>query len=139
MCRPALAAAAALRLLLLGACAAVNPDVVVQHGEFVDVTTGKKVVLTGANVVMKGPPWIPAVEGQVKCGITAVGEAGCKTFNAADAANLKALGYNLVRLGVIWAGGQPTAAPELDPAFVARLKAFLALAHEHGGTPPFPA
>ena len=45
---------------------------------------------------------------------------------------MRAQGWNFVRLGVIWAGGQPTAAPELDADFERRLHDFLDLAHEHG-------
>ena len=37
----------------------------------------------------------------------------------------------IIRLGVIWAGGQPTPAAALDADFVARLRAFLSLCEEH--------
>ena len=37
----------------------------------------------------------------------------------------------IIRLGVIWAGGQPTPAAALDADFVARLHAFLSLCEEH--------
>ena len=39
---------------------------------------------------------------------------------------------NFVRLGVVWAGGQPTPEPKLDPEFERRLGDFLDLCHEHG-------
>ena len=56
----------------------------------------------------------------------------CFAFTANDALHMRAQGWNFVRLGVIWAGGQPTAAPELDADFERRLHDFLDLAHEHG-------
>ena len=55
----------------------------------------------------------------------------CKTFNEADALYFHSQGWNLVRLGVIWAGGQPTPEPRLDEEFVRRLQAILELCHRH--------
>ena len=110
-------------------------DVLVENGTFVDTRTGKEIILTGANVVMKGPPWIPSTDGDAVCGTTPASgsNTSCSTFNAADAAHLtQDLGYNMVRLGVAWAGGQPDGGDALDPAWVARLQAFLELCHAHG-------
>ena len=56
----------------------------------------------------------------------------CTTFSKADALHFQAKGWNFVRLGVVWAGGQPTPEPQLDPEFERRLGNFLDLCHEHG-------
>ena len=77
---------------------------------------------------MKGPPWIPEV---VKDGPACNASEACNSFSDADARNLASLGKTAVRLGVIWAGGQPTPEPALDAEFVRRLHAFLDLCHQH--------
>ena len=79
-------------------------------------------------MVVKGPPWIPAVEGSGTCAHL----DDCQTFTAADALHLRAMNYSLIRLGVVWAGGQPTAEPKLDADFEARLRAILQLCDAHG-------
>jgi hypothetical protein len=118
------------------ATTAARRDVVVVNDTFVNTSTGKPVLLVGANVVMKGPPWIPAVSGDAICDTAPSSGANtsCATFNAADARNLKhRLGYNFIRLGVVWAGAQPNGAgTPLDAAWLARLGALLDLAHAHG-------
>uniref|UniRef100_A0A7S1AJ74 Glycoside hydrolase family 5 domain-containing protein n=1 Tax=Noctiluca scintillans TaxID=2966 RepID=A0A7S1AJ74_NOCSC len=103
-------------------------DILVSGRNFVDGSTGATVVLTGTNVVMKGAPWIPAVNGTSRCGHT--GDASCKTFNAADAQHLRDEGYTMIRLAVPWAGGQPVKEEGLDPDFKARLEAVLDLCHQ---------
>jgi hypothetical protein len=132
-----------LLLLLLGSAAAWMPrDVIVTGGKFVNRKTGAVEVMNGTNVIMKGPPWIPAVNGDAACPPQGgpVRGAPCSTFNEHDVAVLKGkswtpAGYNgqasIIRLGVIWAGGQPTPAAALDPKFVARLHAFLSLCEQH--------
>lgn len=102
-------------------------DILVSGRNFVD-GTGAPVVLTGTNVVMKGAPWIPAVDGTERCGYT--GDPSCKTFNAADAQHLRDQGYSMIRLAVPWAGGQPVQGAGLDPDFTARLEAILDLCHQ---------
>ena len=97
-------------------------------GRFINPSTGAPEVLRGANVVVKGPPFLPSTNGTEPCNSSAV----CRTFNAGDVAYFKSRGYNMIRLGVIWAGGQPTEALELDSDFVARLHAILDLCHENG-------
>ena len=49
-----------------------------------------------------------------------------------DAQHLLGLGYDLVRLGVTWAGAQLEEGGELDPAWLDRLHAFLDLCHDQG-------
>ena len=110
-------------------------DVFINGTAFYNASTGHPVVLTGANVVMKGYPWIPAVTGNTVCDTTGLdANTSCSTFNSADALHLtQDLGYNFVRLGVVWAGGQPRGPnTSLDPDFVARLHAFLDLCHTYG-------
>ena len=82
----------------------------------------------GTNVIMKGPPWIPSTAGDTLCNQS----EACSTFTARDALFLKSQGKTAIRLGVIWAGGQPTPDPVLDPDFKARLQSFLELCHDHG-------
>jgi len=82
--------------------------------------------MKGINVVMKGPPWIPSIHGNTTCG-----GSECSTFTEADALHLKAKNMSVIRLGVIWAGGQPTQEPKLDPDFVIRLHEILELCHNH--------
>lgn len=88
---------------------------------WVNTSTGRPVVLRGDAVVVKGPPWFPSVSGTERCN----GTSSCKTFNAADAAHLRAQGKNFIRLGVAWPGAQPTDTDTLDPTFVSDLRAIL--------------
>jgi endoglycosylceramidase len=66
---------------------------------------GRVVLLHGVNAVYKRPPYelYPAP-----------GEPW--SFTAADAARIARLGFNVVRLGITWAGLEPGAAPMNDPA-----------------------
>lgn len=122
-------------VLLLGILSLVSSarDVLVQDGAFVSSATGQEVLLVGANVVMKGPPWIPSVSGHGACETSnsSGSNSSCQTFNDHDALHLRSQNYNFVRLGVPWAGGQPDNGDVLDPVFVSRLHAFLDLAHNH--------
>ena len=102
--------------------------------------------LRGGDVVMKGAPWIPltavveqpqdgpvqGVSMGVHCDDRWFSNYTCTTFSAEDAKLFKSKGWNFVRLGVVWAGGQPTPEPKLDADFETRLHAFLDLCHEHG-------
>ena len=121
-----------LALLLLLAEAEGAPSVVTRGDQFVESSSGAPVLLIGANVVLKGPPWLPST----KCA-----SEPCKpvndslhenTFTVADARHLHGLNYNLVRLGVVWAGGQPTAEPKLGADFLERLHDILSLCDDHG-------
>jgi len=123
--------------LLLGAAHAFSPRasapravrVVGKH--WVNATTGEPLLLKGPNVVVKGSPWLPRVEGRTVCNDTA--HATCETFNEADAVHItRTMGWNAIRLGVAWPGAQPADAPALDAAFVANLRAILRLCEAHG-------
>jgi hypothetical protein len=102
-------------------------------GAWVSARDGAPIVLTGPNVVVKGPPYLPTVaEGAPACADVVnadCAQAGncssCTTFGPGDVANFKARGWNALRLGVVWAGAQPEDVDALDPAFVARLHAVL--------------
>eukprot|EP00947_MAST-08B_sp_MAST-8B-sp1_P002345 g2345.t1 len=94
----------------------------------------RPVLLEGTNVVMKGYPWLPPVNASAEtvCSDRWFSNYTCYAFTRGDAAHIKAMGWNFIRLGVVWAGAQPTNEARLDPAWVARLHAFLALAEEFG-------
>ena len=119
--------------------AAVPRRVRTQGQRFVLASTNETIVLSGPNVVVKGPPYLPEVSGDAVCNDTVNGACtatgtcvSCTTFNEADVRNLKAHGWNTIRLGVVWAGAQPADADELDKDFVRRLHAVLDLCDQHG-------
>jgi hypothetical protein len=58
---------------------------------------GRERILHGVNVVVKGPPWMPATD-KFDANTSLVAE---------DLAFLKSLGVNVIRLGVMWAGAEP--------------------------------
>lgn len=70
----------------------VNPE----NQRFVD-SMGREVFFHGTNVVVKQFPWHPNTEGF---------DAG--TFSVEDMKLLKSLGLNMVRLGFMWPGLEPT-------------------------------
>ena len=129
-------------LLLLSSTAASPPlprNIRISGRHFVLAATREPIVLSGPNVVVKGPPYLPTVAGAAPCSdvvnsaCAAAGTcASCTTFNAADVANLRARGWNAIRLGVVWAGAQPRDEGALDPAFLARLHAVLNLTDAEG-------
>ena len=96
-----------------GAAAVLVPrSVHISGKQFVLTETKQPVVMHGPNVVVKGPPYLPSVEGNTVCqdnvnsACSAHGNCtSCTTFNAADIAHIKSLGWNAIRLGVVWAGG----------------------------------
>ena len=58
--------------------------------------------------------------------------SSCTTFNEADVAHIKAMGWNTIRLGVTWAGAQPTDEDKLSDDFVKRLHDVLDLTDRTG-------
>merc|ERR1719329_2075573 len=93
----------------------------------------------GPNVVVKGPPYMPSVSGNTICNDVVNDECSktgtcksCFTFNQADVDHIKSLGWNFIRLGVVWAGAQPRDEDMLDPDFVGRLHAILNLTDANG-------
>lgn len=114
--------------------ASVPRSVRISGRDFVDAKTGLPLVLSGPNVVVKGPPYLPSVEGSTECNDIVNDECSangnctsCETFNSADVANLRNRGWNSIRLGVVWAGAQPLNGDALDAAFLVRLHALLNL------------
>ena len=122
-----------------GASSPVPRNVRISGTNFVLADTLEAIVMAGPNVVVKGPPYLPLVSGNSSCTdvVNSSCEAdgtcsSCTTFNEADISNLKAHGFNAIRLGVVWAGAQPRDENQLDPEFVARLDAVLTLCDKHG-------
>lgn len=114
--------------------ASVERFVRIQGQHFVLASTNASIVMGGPNVVVKGPPYMPSVSGDTICNdvvnneCTAHGNCtSCYTLNQADVDHIKSLGWNFIRLGVVWAGAQPLDEDSLDPDFVARLHAVLDL------------
>lgn len=106
---------------------------------FVLAATNETIVMSGPNVVVKGPPYLPGVTGSTHCEdyvndtCTATGTCvSCFTFNEADVALLKSQHRNTIRLGVVWAGAQPRDEDALDPDFLRRLHAILNLTDRTG-------
>jgi hypothetical protein len=134
-------------ILLLGAVVTgadpVGRNVVIDGQRFVLAGTNATVVLAGPNVVVKGPPYLPSVEDVEGKGhycvdvvndeCTATGTCStCYSFTEADVAHVKSMGWNTIRLGVVWAGAQPVEGGGLDPAFVRRLHDLLDLTDRTG-------
>ena len=118
---------------------AVPRAVRISGRRFINPSTGTPVVLAGPNVVVKGPPYLPTVDDSPTCQdivndvCAAAGNcSSCTTFTAHDVANLRARGWNAIRLGVVWAGAQPRDEDALDPAFLLRLHALLNLTDAAG-------
>ncbi len=130
--------AAALGLAACHAAPATR-NVRISGRQFVLSATNETLVMAGPNVVVKGPPYMPAVTGNTVCNDTVNDECTasgtcktCYTFNQADVDHLKAMGWNAIRLGVVWAGAQPRDEDSLDADFVKRLQAVLALCDANG-------
>lgn len=125
---------------LVGAVAQSLPRAVRISGRtFVNVSTGKAIVLRGPNVVVKGPPYLPTVDDSPTCSdvvndaCAATGTcSSCTTFTRNDVDNLRARGFNAIRLGVVWEGAQPRDEDALSPDFLARLHAVLNLTDAAG-------
>ena len=128
----------------VGGCegTAVSRFIKIKDQDFVDSATGEAVVLWGPNVIVKGPPWLPSTDGDAMCRDyyttdgTGCGADGtcttCTTFNEHDIAHIKTMGWNSIRLGVVWAGAQPRDEDALDSAFLARFHAILNLTDAAG-------
>eukprot|EP00658_Telonema_sp_P-2_P031792 TRINITY_DN23716_c0_g1_i1.p1 TRINITY_DN23716_c0_g1~~TRINITY_DN23716_c0_g1_i1.p1 ORF type:complete len:464 (-),score=104.16 TRINITY_DN23716_c0_g1_i1:187-1578(-) len=113
----------------------------VSNQQFVLSATNQPIVMTGPNVVVKAPPYMPSVSGDTYCpedgdqGSSCGATGSCKsctTFNHADVEHIKAQGWNSIRLGIVWAGAQPRDEDALDPEFVNRLHAVLNLTDATG-------
>ena len=86
-------------------------SVFIKGQDFVSRQTGESIVLTGPNVVVKGPPYLPVVSNDSgsycndivndECTQTGTCET-CYTFNQADVDHIRDMGWNTIRLGVVW-------------------------------------
>jgi hypothetical protein len=106
---------------------------------FVETATNTTIILAGPNIVVKGPPYLPSTAGDTICNdvvnddCAALGNCtSCLTFNTADIRHLQSLGWNVIRLGVVWAGAQPDDADALDISFLEMLHAILDLTDAAG-------
>eukprot|EP00041_Stephanoeca_diplocostata_P002352 m.25984 g.25984 ORF g.25984 m.25984 type:complete len:462 (+) comp13231_c0_seq3:83-1468(+) len=118
---------------------AVARAVRVSGRDFVLTSTNARITMSGPNVVVKGPPYIPSVSGTTYCNDVVNDECTktgtcktCYTFNEADVQHMKTMGWDTIRLGVAWAGAQPRDDDALDPDFVERLHALLNLTDRTG-------
>lgn len=80
-----------------------------EGGPFLTDRAGRVVFLHGVNVVYKHPPYEVYPD---------PGKAW--NFGARDASLMARLGFNVVRLGMIWKGLEPGTAPANDPAICAK-------------------
>lgn len=120
--RPRRSIAACALLLVVAACggggeggsSGSTSPLRVREGWFID-GAGRVVLLHGANVIDKRPPYLPSEE----------------EFGAADADAMRDLGFNVVRLGFIWAGLEPERGA-LDRDYLARLTALVKLLTSRG-------
>lgn len=127
-------------LLLATATAASTPRSVYISGPyFYDARTNATIVLGGPNIVVKAAPYLPSVSGTEICNDNVNAQCQqynncttCSTFNQADVDHIKSRGWNFIRLGVVWAGAQPTDENKLDEDFVHRLHAILNLTDKNG-------
>ena len=79
----------------------------IHNKQFILSLTNETIVMAGPNVVVKGPPYIPSVQGDTICQdvvnaeCTSLGTCiTCMTFNMADVNHIKSLGWNTIRLGL---------------------------------------
>jgi len=128
-----------LVLLFAVAFCSLPRNVRIQGRQFIDARTNETIVMKGPNIVVKGPPYIPDVAGNTTCNDTVNDECAktgtctsCTTFNEADVNHIKNMGWNMIRLGVVWAGAQPKDENALDPDFLERLHAILNLTDQTG-------
>ena len=113
----------------------VDRNIRIDGEQFIETKTNMPIVMVGPNVVVKGPPYMPYVEGDTICNDLVNDECtftgtciSCETFNQADIDHMKnEMGWNAIRLGVVWAGAQPRDEDALDPEFLERLHAVLDL------------
>eukprot|EP00466_Bigelowiella_natans_P016780 jgi/Bigna1/89145/estExt_fgenesh1_pg.C_440091 len=138
MSPPPFVTAALLALGSFSITAATVPRFVRIYGQqFHLAATNATIVMGGPNIVVKGPPYMPSVQGSTICNDTQ-GDCeypscqSCTTFNQADVDHIKSFGWNMIRLGVVWAGAQPRDEDALDSAFLERLHDVLDLTDRNG-------
>ena len=83
---------------------------------------GRERLFRGVNVVYKDPPWLP----------TATSFNTNFSWVADDAKLLASMGFNLIRLGVMWPGVNPHSAEAVDHEYIAGIKLMIATAAAQG-------
>src|SRR5271165_1353929 len=97
--------AASALALLAPLAAPASPTLPLSHvGRWITDAHGRVVILHGTNMVNKRPPYYPAAVG----------------FGEEDAAFLQSIGFNAVRVGVIWKAVEPEPGV-FDEAYVERI------------------
>jgi len=102
---------------LAGGEPSAAPSPIETTGSWITDSDGRVVVLHGLNEVYKVAPYAPSAGG----------------FSDDDAAFLAANGFNVVRLGVIWAGVEPEPGV-FDDAYLASIAQTVQTLHDHGIT-----
>jgi endoglycosylceramidase len=74
-------------------------------GRFLVDRYGRAVIIHGVNLVYKVPPYEVTVDG-----------SGTNVLTAQEAQTMASLGFDVVRLGIIWKGLEPGTAPMDDPS-----------------------
>jgi endoglycosylceramidase len=114
--RSRLALVALASMLLLVGSAQARPQLPIGHtGRWLTDARGRVVVVHGTNMVYKIPPYDPAAVG----------------FDNDDAAFLARIGFNAVRVGVIWKGLEPEPGV-YSAAYLARIAATVRVLARHG-------
>jgi endoglycosylceramidase len=107
-----------LWLVALPACALAAPSLPLDHaGRWVTDAGGRVVVIHGINMVYKLPPYAPSAIG----------------FDGDDAAFLQSIGFNVVRVGVIWKALEPRPGV-YDDAYLNSIADTVAILARHGIT-----
>jgi endoglycosylceramidase len=108
--------AATVSLSLLCTAAWAGPTTPLDHsGRWITDARGRTVILHGVNMVFKRPPYYPAATG----------------FGKDDAAFLQRNGFNTVRLGVIYAGVEPSPGA-YDEGYLDQIAATESILAKHG-------
>lgn len=106
-------------LVTVAAPAAAIEPLRVNDGKLLD-TRGRQVILHGVNVVYKVPPYHPNEE-----------HGETSSFNERDVLRVKRWGFNVIRLGVQWAGLEPERG-KLNRAYFREIRRLVRLAARHG-------
>ena len=107
------------------------PGIYINGSSFYTKNGNKIGFLTGMNIMVKGPPWIPDSFSNKRCD-----NSFCRSFSQADIDHLKNSSYpipfNAIRLSTIWAGAQPVhTITGLDIEFKERLLNITKLCHKN--------
>jgi endoglycosylceramidase len=100
------ALAAVVTASLAASASAAQPPPIAHTGRWLTDTSGRVLIVHGFNMVYKVAPYYPAAAG----------------FGAPDAALLQHLGFNVVRVGVVWKAVEPNPGV-YDDRYLAQIKA----------------